>query len=73
MVWKNVFCVVKPEFRHLGQNSTFLGNSIMENHIKAADAVGSDHDQAIAVVVDFTYFSFFNWLHLSTSQCLNFN
>ena len=54
MVWKNVLCVVKPEFRHLGQNSTFLGNSIMENHIKAADAVGSDHDQAIAVVIDFT-------------------
>ena len=45
----------------------------MENYIKAADAVGSDHDQAVAVVIDFTYFSFFNWLHLSTSQCLNFN
>ena len=60
MVRNNIFCQVKPEFGHLGQNSTFGGNLIVKDHVKTADTVGSNHNKAVTIVVDLTYFSFFD-------------
>ena len=64
MVRKNVLCHVEPEFGHLGQHSSFLSNVIFQDNIKAADPVGSYHDQIVAVVVNLADFSFFNRFHL---------
>ncbi len=61
MVRKNVFCQVEPEFGHLGQNSTFLCNFVIQNDVKTADTVCCNHDQAVTIVIDLTYFTFFDW------------
>ena len=60
MIRKDVFCQIEPEFGHLGQNSTFGGNLIVKDHVKTADTVGGNHDQAVAIVINFAYFSFFD-------------
>ena len=61
VVRKNVLSHVKPEFGHLGQYSTFLCNFIIQNYVKAADTVCCNHDQTVAIVIDLTYFTFFDW------------
>ncbi len=42
---------------------------VVEDHIKAADAVGGYHDQAVTIVIDFAYLSFFNRFHLFIPRC----
>ena len=71
MVRNNVFCQIEPELGHLSQNSSFFRNDVIKNHIKTADAVRSNHNQAVTVIIDFTYFSFFDWFHLNTSLLSN--
>ena len=61
MVGQNILCHIEPEFGHLCQYGTFFGDFVVENDIKAADTVSSNHDQAVAVVINLTYFTFFNW------------
>ena len=61
VVWKNVLSHVKPEFGHLGQYSTFLCNFVIQNYVKAADTVCCNHDQTVSIVIDLTYFTFFDW------------
>ena len=68
MVGENVLCHIKPEFRHLGQDSTLLGDLIFQNDIKAADAVGCNHNQAVAVVINLTNLAFLNRLHNSSTH-----
>ena len=53
--------MIEPEFGHLCQNRTFFGDFVVQNHIEAADAVGSNHDQAVAIIINLTYFTFFDW------------
>ena len=65
VVWKDIFCHIKPESGHLSQYSALLCDRIIQDHIKAADTVSSDHDQAVTVIIDFTYFSFFNRFHFT--------
>ena len=60
MVRKNILCQIKPEFGHLCQNSAFFGHFIVQNHIKTADTVCGNHDQAVAIVINLTYFTFFD-------------
>ncbi len=59
MVRQDVLGEIEPEFGHLGQNFAFIGYCVVENHIKAADAVSGHHDQAVTVVIDFAYLSFY--------------
>ena len=61
VVRDDILCQVEPELGHLGQYRTLLGHLIVEDHIEAADAVSGNHDQAVAVVIDLTYFTFFDW------------
>ena len=64
MVGKDVPGHIEPEFRHLGQDGPLLGHIIFQDHIKTADTVCGNHDQAVAVVVNFPYFSFFYRFHV---------
>ena len=47
MVRENILCQVKPEFGHLGQNSTFGGNLIVKDHVKTADTVSGNYNKAV--------------------------
>ena len=64
MVWENVLCHIEPKLRHLSQDRPLLGHIILQNDIKATDTISRNHDQAVAVIIDLTYFSFFDWLHV---------
>ena len=44
----------------------------MQDDIKAADAVGGDHDEAVAVVVDLADLAFLDGLELRHSTTLHF-
>ena len=63
MVRNDILCHVEPELGHLCQNSTFLGHFVVQDHIKTADTVCCYHDQAVTVIINLTYFSFFNRFH----------
>ena len=60
MVRKNILGHVEPELGHLGQDSTFFCHFIMKDHIKTADAICGNHDQTVAIIIDLTYFTFFD-------------
>ena len=60
VIGNNILRHIEPEFRHLCEHSSFFGNFVVQNHVETADAVGSYHDQAVAVVVNLTYFTFFD-------------
>ena len=60
MIRKDVGSQIKPEAGHLGQYSTFLADSIFQDHVETADPVGRHHNQAVAVIIDFTDFTFFD-------------
>ena len=62
MIWNDIFCQIKPEFRHLSQNRTLFCDFILQNMIKSRNSVCRYNDQAVAVIIYFTYFSLFNWL-----------
>ena len=62
MVRNNVFCQIEPELGHLSQNSSFFCNDVIKNHIKTADAVRSNHDKAVAIIINLAYFTFFDRL-----------
>ena len=73
MVRKNIFCEIKPELGHLSQNLALVGHCVMKNHIKTTNAVSCYHNQAVAIVIDFAYLSFFNRFHLLIlSVCMYF-
>ncbi len=59
VVRQDVLRVIEPEFRHLGQDSAFFGDLVVEDDVKCGDAVRRDEDQVLADVVDFTNLSFF--------------
>ena len=61
VVWKDIFCQIEPEFGHLGQNSSFLCNFIVQDDIEATDTVSCNHDQTVPIVIDLSYFTFFDW------------
>ena len=62
MVRQDVFGHIKPELGHLCQNGTFLCNLVVQDHIKTADAVRSNHDKAVAIIINLAYFTFFDRL-----------
>ena len=62
VVRKNIFCHIEPEFRHLCKNCSFFGNHIVQNHIEATDTICRYHDQAVPIVINLTYFTFFDRL-----------
>ena len=70
MVRDNVLCHVKPEARHLREHGAFSGDSVVQDNVKAADAVGRDHDQAFAVIVDLPYLTFPDRFHSFIPFCL---
>ena len=68
MVRQNILSHVKPEFGHLSKDSAFLCDLVFQNNVETADAVGCHKDQAVAIVINLTDFSFFDWFHLHTSS-----
>ena len=63
VVRDNVLGQIEPELGHLSQNGALLLDGVLEDDIKAADAVGCYHNQAVSVVVNLTNLAFLNRLH----------
>ena len=63
MVGHDILCHIKPEFGHLGKDSSLFADLVGKYHVKAADPVSCYHDKAVTVIIDFPYFSFFNRFH----------
>ena len=57
VVRDQIFGVVEPERGHPGENSTFVCDLIFQNMVKGGDPVCRDHDQTVADVIYFSYFS----------------
>ena len=60
VIWNDVFGVIEPESGHLGQNSTFFYNFVLKDDIECRDAVSCDHDKTVTIIIDLTYFAFFD-------------
>ena len=68
VVRDDVFCQIKPETGHLGQNSALLHDLVLQDHVKRGDPVGRHHDELIADIIDLTYLAFLDgsiFLHAS--------
>ena len=72
MVGQQIAGVIEPEFAHLGQNGALFGDLVFQDDIKRGNAVGSNHDEAVTVIIDLTNLAFFNGLELSHNQTLHF-
>ena len=57
VVRDQIFRVVEPERGHPGENSTFVCDLVFQNMVKGGDPVCRDHDQTVADVIYFSYFS----------------
>ena len=62
MIWQNIFCHFKPEFRHLCKNRSFFCNYVVQDYIKTTDTICSYHDQTVTIVINLAYFTFFDRL-----------
>ncbi len=58
VVLHDVLRIIEPEFRHLGKHGTLLRNRVVENHIKAADAVRRNQNHVLTDVINLSDFSF---------------
>ena len=72
MVGQQILGIVEPELAHLGEHGALFGHLVFQDDIKRRNAVGGNHDQAVAVVVNLADFSFFDGLECSHSQTLHF-
>ena len=72
MVGQQITGVIEPELAHLGQNGALFGDLVFQDDIKRGNAVGSNHDEAVTVIIDLTNLAFFNGLELSHNQTLHF-
>ena len=70
MIRQDILCHVKPELGHLCEHGSFFGNRVFQDNVKTADPVSRNQNQAVAVVIDFAYFSFFNRFHFVYLVCL---
>ena len=72
MVGQDIAGVVEPELAHLGQDLALVGHFIFQDHVECGNAVGRDHDQAVAIVIDLANLSLFDRLKLLHSKTLRF-
>lgn len=59
MIGDDVPREVEPEAAHLREHGAFAADVVLEDNVEDADAVGGDHDEILAEVVDLADFSFF--------------
>ena len=72
MVGHHITSVIKPELAHLGEHFALVGDLIFQDVIKRRDAVRGNHDEAVAIVVNFADFAFLDGLKLCHSKTLLF-
>ena len=72
VVGQQVFGVIEPELAHLGQDGALFGDLVFQDHVKRRDAVGGDHDQGVAHVVDLAHLALFERLVCSHRKTLLF-
>ena len=72
VVGQQVPGVVEPELAHLGQDGALFGDLVFQDHVKRRDAVGGDHDQGVAHVVDLAHLALFERLVCSHRKTLLF-
>ena len=58
VVGQDIPGVIEPESGHLGQDGALLCNLVLQDHVKSGDAVGRNHDQAVADIVYFADLAF---------------
>ena len=81
MIGNNILRHIEPELGNLGENGSLLIYDIIQNHIKATDSVCGNHNQAVSVVINLTYFTlfdrlkflnthlFYSFIHIFLSVC----
>ena len=65
MVFEAIVAAVQLGFSVLGGLLGLvvnLGMLLVQDHIETADTVSCYHDQAVAIIIDFAYLAFFDWL-----------
>jgi len=72
VVGQQIAGVIEPEFAHLGEHGALFGDLVFQDDVKCRDAVGGNHDEAVAVVIDLADLAFFDGLELSHNQTLHF-
>ena len=66
VVGQNILRQIEPELGHLGQHLALVHHGVVQDHIKAADAVGGDHDEAVTIVVNFADLALLDGLDFHT-------
>ena len=72
VVGQQIAGVIEPELAHLGEHGALFGDLVFQDDVKRRNAVGGNHDQAVAIVVDLADFAFFDGFELSHNQTLHF-
>ena len=54
MVRYHAFCKIKPKPGHLIQHFALFRNGIFQNIVKCRNTVGTDHNKAVAQIIQFT-------------------
>ena len=67
VVGQQIAGVIEPELAHLGEHGALFGDLVFQDDVKRRNAVGGNHDQAVAIVVDLADFE------LSHNQTLHFS
>ena len=73
VVRQQIAGVIEPELAHLGEHGALFGDLVFQDDVKRRNAVGGNHDQAVAIVVDLADFAFFDGFELSHNQTLHFS
>ena len=70
VVGQQVLGVIKPELAHLGQDGALLGDLVLQDHIKGRNAVGGNHHQGVAHVINLADLALFERLVFSHRKTL---
>ena len=73
VVGQQIAGVIEPELAHLGEHGALFGDLVFQDDVKRRNAVGGNHDQAVAIVVDLADLAFFDGFELSHNQTLHFS
>jgi len=72
VVGQQIAGVIEPELAHLGEHGALFGDLVFQDDVKRRNAVGGNHDQAVAIVVDLADLAFFDGFELCHNQTLHF-
>ena len=57
VVRNDIFEVIEPERRHLGQHFPFVGNRRGQDHVESGKAIGRDDQKMLTEIINITDFA----------------